>query len=98
VTSRQLRESLEHLRAYAAEVHEAIASTGIFPIAGALSKQPPLPPPPTPLDFAASIVQRVRQVREQAKILRRRAADLRTQAAECRAGSENARASSGRFE
>ncbi len=76
VTSKQLRDSLEALRAHR------------FQTDPGRPEQWTSSPRSTP-DFAASVRQRVYQARHQAQALRRRAADLRSQAAAFRARAEN---------
>ncbi|HYL95675.1 MAG TPA: hypothetical protein VET69_07720 [Terriglobales bacterium] len=92
ITSQQLRDSLENLRIYAAEVNGGLPENH-RPHSGAAA-EPLSPPRRTPLDFASQIRQRVHKARVEAQALRRRAADLRNQAAEFRARSENLRSSS----
>lgn len=90
MTSQQLRDSLENLRAYAAQVNEGLprhhkTTSG--------AEQASLPRR-TPLDVATLMLQRVHKARIEAQALRRRAADLRNQAAAFRARSEDLRSNS----
>jgi hypothetical protein len=87
-----LRESLENLRAYAAEVNGGLPESH-KPRFDA-GKEDLSPPRRTPLNFAGQVRERVHKARREAQALRRRAADLRNQAAEFRARSENLRSNS----
>lgn len=87
VVSQHLRQSLETLRASAAE-----AGTGLAPDQSSPSRDDghlaPLPLM-TPMDFAARMRQRVYKARMEAQELRRRAAALKHQAVEFRARSKD---------
>ena len=93
MTSQQLRDSLENLRAYAAQVNEGSAEHHKT----TSSAEQASPPRRTPMDFATMMLQRVHKARLEAQALRRRAADLRNQAAAFRARSEDLQSNSARI-
>jgi hypothetical protein len=93
ITSQQLRDSLENLRIYAAEVNGGLPEHH-KPAPGSAPAGDSSTVRGTPLDFAGLIRERVHKAHVEAQALRRRAADLRSQAAEFRARSENLRNSS----
>ena len=86
VVSQHLRQSLDTLRASAAEGETGLAPDQTFPGRddGHLTPLPLI----TPMDIAARMRQRVYKARMEAQELRRRAAVLKHQAAEFRAHSE----------
>ncbi len=82
LTSKELRDSLEALRAHGFKTDPSLPEQGTYLPLGAP-------------DFAGSILQRVYKARHEAQTLRRRATDLRHQAAAFRARAENLRSDQG---